>query len=208
MARGMSDALTRRALARRAFAAGLVLTPFAARAETPELTPLPQNLDLARVPGLAWAGAGPQAVEVFDYNCPYCRAAFLALDALVQKKKLRLGLIDCPVLSIGSIQAAKARQAVLRLHGPAKAYEYHRRLYAQRGMIDGERALAAAREMRLDVDKMTEAADGDDVRNTIVAQARFLDSIHAQTTPSFLLRGGLIAGWPGAEDFEAALNSA
>ena len=47
-------------------------------------------------------------------------------DALVAKKKLRLGLMDSPMLSVGSVQAAKLRQAVLIVYGPDKAFDFHR----------------------------------------------------------------------------------
>src|SRR5208283_1851271 len=106
-----------------------------------------------------WAGSGPAAIEIFDYNCPYCRAVFRALDARIAARALRLGLIDSPQLSIGSIQAAKLRQAALRLYGPARAYAYHRRIFAHRGAIDGATALAAARDLRFDIAKLTGEAD-------------------------------------------------
>ena len=180
--------------------------PRLARAEISEPKPLPAGLDPNAAPGLSWAGSGPAAIEIFDYNCPYCRAVFEALDARVAKKTLRLGLIDSPQLSIGSIQAAKLRQAALILYGPAKAYAFHRRIFAQRGAIDGETALAAARAMKFDVVKLTETADSDPVRDILVAQARFLNQTGAQATPSFILGGKLVSGWPGPTNFDALLK--
>ncbi len=143
---------------RRLFLAGVALTPatialasfpfagsaLAASVDDLPIVALPAGADPATVPGLSWFGSGPSAIEIFDYNCPYCRKAFETLDARVAKKKLRLGLMDSPQLSSGSVQAAKIRQAALILYGPDKAYEFHRRLYARKGMIDGDAALAVA----------------------------------------------------------------
>jgi protein-disulfide isomerase len=195
---------------RRGALAGLALAfvaPALARAENFEAAPLPPGLDPKTAPGLSWAGSGPVAIEVFDYNCPYCRAVFKALDARVGKGALRLGLIDSPQLSIGSIQAAKLRQAALKIHGPAMAYQFHRRLFAQRGAIDGESGLAAAQELHFDVVKLTEAADSDAVRDVLIGAAHFLNTAGVRTTPSFILGRKLISGWPGPAGFDAALKS-
>jgi protein-disulfide isomerase len=194
---------------RRGFLAGLGLAgaiPRLAHSEISGPTPLPAGLDPKTAPGLSWAGSGPAAIEIFDYNCPYCRAVFEALDARVAKKTLRLGLIDSPQLSIGSIQAAKLRQAALILYGPAKAYAFHRRIFAQRGAIDGETGLAAARALKFDVEKLTETADSDAVRDILIAQAHFLNKAGAQATPSFFLGGKLVSGWPGPANFDALLK--
>ena len=185
----------------------------AANAQEPEWSPLPVGLDPTDVPGLSWFGAGPAAIEIFDYNCPYCRAVFQALDSRAEKPAekpgaLRLGLIDSPQLSIGSIQAAKLRQAALSLYGPARAYAYHRRIFAHRGSIDGESALAAARDMRFDVAKLTDEADGDGVRDILIGASRFLNAAGVRATPSFILRGKLLSGWPGPAAFDAALKDA
>jgi protein-disulfide isomerase len=181
----------------------------AAYAQEPEWSPLPAGLDPTDAPGLSWFGTGPTAIEIFDYNCPYCRAVFQALDVRAEKPgALRLGLIDSPQLSIGSIQAAKLRQAALSLYGPARAYAYHRRIFAHRGTIDGESALAAARDMRFDVTKLTDEADGDAVRDILIAASRFLNAAGVRATPSFILRGKLLSGWPGPAAFDAALKDA
>lgn len=174
-----------------------------------DLSPLPAGVDPRACPGLSWAGSGPAAIEIFDYNCPYCRAVFRALDARVAAGgALRLGLIDSPLLSIGSIQAAKLRQAVLKLYGPGKAYAYHRHVFGGRGAVDGEVGLAAVKALRLDVAKVTEEADGDRVRDILVGQSHFLDRAGARSTPSFILGGRLLSGWPGPAQFDAALKGA
>jgi protein-disulfide isomerase len=194
---------------RRGFLSGLALglaSPGISSALDFEPAPLPAGLEPNEAPGLSWAGEGPAAIEIFDYNCPYCRAVFQTLDARVAKNRLRLGLIDSPQLSIGSIQAAKLRQAALSLHGPAKAYAFHRRLFAQRGAIDGESGLAAAQALHFDVAQLTETADSDQIRDILVGAAHFLNKAGVRATPSFILGGKLLTGWPGPQGFDAILK--
>ncbi|WP_298351544.1 thioredoxin domain-containing protein [Rhodoblastus sp.] len=194
---------------RRLFLASLALLPaapaHAVDADELSLVPLPPGVDANVAPGLSWFGSGPAAIEIFDYNCPYCRKAFQSLDAMVAKKKLRLGLIDSPMLSPGSIQAAKLRQAVLMLYGPEKAFAFHRALYAGKGRIDGDIALNAAQAMGLDVKKLADAANGREIRDRIIAQMDFLDRIGVSSTPSFIIKNRLLSGWPGPEAFALAL---
>lgn len=196
---------------RRLFLASLALLPaapaLAVNADELPLVPLPPGVDPNVAPGLSWFGSGPAAIEIFDYNCPYCRKAFQSLDVMVAKKKLRLGLMDSPMLSSGSIQAAKLRQAVLMLYGPEKAFAFHRALYASKGRIDGDVALNAAQTMGLDIEKLADAANGRDVRDRIIAQMDFLDRIGVSSTPSFIIKNRLLSGWPGPEAFALALRA-
>lgn len=195
---------------RRVFLTGVALAatgPAFAGVEELPMTPLPPGADANAALGLSWFGVGRSAIEIFDYNCAYCRAAFAALDARVGKKKLRLGLMDSPQLSPGSVQAAKLRQAAVLLYDPAKAYEFHRRLFAWKGAVDAEAGLAVAQELGLDIAKITDQANAPEVRDRIIAQARFLDKIGVAATPSFIIGPRLLAGWPGPKGFDEALRA-
>ncbi len=196
---------------RRLFLASLALLPsaraFALTADELPLVPLPPGVDPNVVPGLSWFGSGPSAIEIFDYNCPYCRKAFQSLDGLVARKKLRLGLMDSPMLAVGSVQAAKLRQAVLMLYGPEKAFAFHRALYATKGRIDGDVALDAAQAMGLDIKKLADTANSHEVRDRIIGQMDFLDRIGVSSTPSFIIKNRLLSGWPGPEAFALALRA-
>jgi len=195
---------------RRAFLTSLALAPgapaFARMTDLP-LSPLPEGADPSAVAGLSWRGSGRAAIEIFDYNCPYCRAAFQALDPLVAKNRLRLGLMDSPQLSAGSVQAAKIRQAMLILVGLDEAYQFHRRLSLWKGAIDGETGLAVAEESGLNATKVIDQANGQEVLDRIIAQARFLDRLGVSTTPSFIVGAKLLSGWPGLQAFGEALKA-
>lgn len=173
---------------------------------------IPSELDPASLPGIIWKGRREGDVivyEFFDYNCPYCRKAARELAGIAASDpNLRLGLINSAILSIGSTQAAKVQQAVLRLYGPAKAYDFHMKLYEVRGAITGTTALAVARAMGLDARKVEESADSETVGQVVSRQTRLAEALGLAMTPSFIVAGTAILGWPGAEALRDIIKNA
>ena len=140
------------------------------------------------LPGVVWTGAQhPDVilVEYFDYNCPFCRKAEGDLDTLLRMNPgLKLGLVNNPILSLGSVQAAKVQQAVLRTAGPAKAYAFHQAVYAKHGPIDGPLSLQVVGEIGLDVHAIEAAADLPQVGAVIKRQADLAQSLGFEGTPA------------------------
>ena len=92
-------------------------------------------------------------VEFFDYNCGYCKRAMAdMLDLMKTDPKLKVVLKEFPVLSEGSVEAAKVAVAV-RMQDPSgkKYLDFHQKLLGGRGPADKARALAAAKEAGLDI---------------------------------------------------------
>src|SRR5690606_37349786 len=88
-------------------------------------------------------------VEFFDYNCGYCKQALADTDALLKADpNLRLVLKEFPVLTQGSVDAARVAIAV-SLQAPDKYLDFHRKLLRSDG-ASGERAVEIARELDLD----------------------------------------------------------
>ena len=170
---------------------------------------LPSDLSVEGLPGVVWTGANhPDVilVEYFDYNCPFCRKAEADLDGLLRMNPgLKLGLVNNPILSLGSVQAAKVQQAVLRTAGPAQAYAFHRAVYAKRGPIDGPLSLAVVGEMGLDARAIEAAADLPQVGAVIKRQAELAQSLGFEATPSFSLGNIGILGYPGPDALQKAV---
>jgi protein-disulfide isomerase len=170
------------------------------------------ELDPAGVPGIVWRG--PQSGDVvlyefFDYNCPYCRQAARELDVLAAKDPhLRIGLLNNAMISPGSIQVAKVQQALLRLHGPKIAYDFHSRMFARKGQNDGLAALDVVRAMGLDAAKIEQSADSDVVASVLKRQAQLASSLGMNVTPTFVVAGAALMGWPGAGALKAIIASA
>jgi protein-disulfide isomerase len=156
---------------------------------------------IEKLPGVIVVGNPRGAVtlsEFYDVNCPYCRAASADIDALLRSDRgLRLVLVPFPVLGIASIQGARVELAVARL-APAQAfYKFHRMLDSGRGVVDGNRALAAAQAIGLDPAKVLEIANEDGLADVMRAHVRLGDALAIQATPGFVVKGVAIVGYPG-----------
>src|SRR6202043_1018035 len=73
-------------------------------------------------------------VEFFDYNCGYCKRAMTdMLDLLKNDPKLKVVLKEFPVLSEGSVEAAKVAVAVRMQDPTGKKYlDFHQKLLGGR----------------------------------------------------------------------------
>jgi len=173
---------------------------------------IPSELDPASLPGVIWEGRRDGDVilyEFFDYNCGFCRKAAQEIAAIAASDPhLRLGLVNDAILGLGSVQAAKVQQSVLRLYGPAKAYEFHLKMYAARGGANGQTGLGVVRAMGLDAAKVEESADSETVGNVVVRQTRLAESLGLAMTPSFVIAGVAILGWPGAKSLREIVANA
>jgi protein-disulfide isomerase len=164
-----------------------------------------------KLPG-AIVAANPKGdvtlVEFYDLNCPYCRRASADIDALLQSdKRLRLVLVPFPVLGIPSILAGRVEIAVSKMISPADFYRYHRALYAGRGVIDGQRALSAASNFKLDLQKVLDAANEDGITDIMKAHVRFADTLGLKATPSYLIQDVAIQGHPGRNGLKSVIDS-
>jgi protein-disulfide isomerase len=172
---------------------------------------LPNELSIAGLPGIVWVGSSnPDVtlVEFYDYNCAFCRKAAVDLDKIVMADtNFRLGLVNNAIIGLGSVLAAKVQQAVLKLYGPTRAYEFHKELFAHRGQNDGLSALDIAKTMKLDATAIETAADGEDVRDVLKRQVKLASSLGFATTPSFMMNNVGILGYPGQRAISGMIAS-
>ena len=162
------------------------------------------------LPGLIRAGAAAAdvtVVEFFDYNCPFCRKAAGDLDALLETDgELRLGLVNNPILSPASKEAAAVEYAVLSQR-PEAAYDFFRALFRARGTIGRERALAAAADLGLDRAAVAREADAGGTAEALERQLKLAASMGFSATPSFVISGTGILGYPGPKSLAAIIAS-
>jgi len=162
--------------------------------------PVELESQIETLPGIVVVG-NPRGdvtiVEFYDLNCPYCRKAAADIAELVKAdKELRLVLVPLPVLGIPSIAASRVELAVAALAAP-RFYDFHRRIYAGRGVVDANRALAVARELGLPADRVIAAANADGVTEAMKSHVRLADAMGLAATPSFVIKGVAIVGHPG-----------
>ena len=164
-----------------------------------------------KLPG-AIVAAGPKGdvtiVEFYDLNCPFCRRASADVDAMLKADpKLRLVLVPFPVLGLPSVLAGRVEIAVSKLLPPQDFYRFHRALYAGRGVIDGQRALAAAADFNLDQQKIVDAANDDGITEIMKAHLRFANTLDLKATPAYLIHDVAIQGHPGRKALTDVVRS-
>jgi protein-disulfide isomerase len=147
--------------------------------------------------------------EFYDLNCPYCRAAAADIAAMVEHDQdLRLVLVPFPILGIPSIMASRVELAVAKLGTPKQFYDFHRKIYAQRGVIDSARALAVAHSLGLDEKALTKVGNGDDISEVMRNHVSLGNALGLAATPSFVIDGVALLGYPGRDRLQAIVDAA
>ena len=155
---------------------------------------------IEKLPG-AVVAANPNGkitiAEFYDLNCPYCRKASADVDALVaSNKQVRLVLVPYPVLGIPSILGGRVEFAVAKI-APEKFYAFHRKVYEGRGVIDANRAPAAAQDVGLEATEVAAAANDEGLTPKMLKHVRLGDALKIMATPGFVIKGVAIVGYPG-----------
>jgi protein-disulfide isomerase len=147
-------------------------------------------------------------LQFYDLNCPFCREAAADVDTLVRTdKKLKLVFVPYAVLSVASAQGALVEVEAAKQLTPEKYLEFHRRIYANRGLIDGPRVLAAAQDVGLDQQKLAAAANTEANLNVLRANADFGAAAKMIATPAYIINGVAILGHPGLKPLQDVIKS-
>ena len=135
-------------------------------------------------------------VEFFDYNCGYCKRALSdMLELMKADPNLRVVLKEYPVLGPGSIEAAQVSVAVRMQDKTGKKYlEFHQKLLSGRGQADKARALAAAKEVGLDMGRLEKDLASEEVRTTLQESLRLADAVGLNGTPSYVIGSNVVVG--------------
>jgi protein-disulfide isomerase len=143
-------------------------------------------------------------VEFFDYNCGYCKRALSDMTTLLgNDPKLKVVLKEFPVLGPGSVEAAQVAVAVRMQDKTGKKYlEFHQKLLGGRGQADKAKALAAAKDVGLDMARLDKDMKSDEVSKTIEESMKLAEALGLNGTPSYVIGNDVVIGAVGL----AALN--
>lgn len=145
-------------------------------------------------------------VEFFDYNCGYCKHTLSDINALVKNNpNLRVVLREFPVLGPGSVEAAQVAVAV-RMVAPDKYKAFHDALLGGRGQADRARALAAAKEVGIDVAQLQKQATSPELNATLDESMEIAQALGLNGTPSFVIGDEVIVGAVGLEKLQEAVT--
>ena len=147
--------------------------------------------------------------EFYDLNCPFCRIAAADIGDMVDlDPQFRLVLVPYPVLGVASIVASRVELAVAKLGTPKQFYEFHRKVFSQRGGIDGPRALAIARGLGFDAAAVTALGDSDEITKAMKDLVSLGSTLGLQATPSFIVGNTALLGYPGRHLLFAIVDAA
>ncbi len=166
---------------------------------------------LAKLPGQVAVGnvqGDVTLTQFYDLNCPYCREAAADVDALVREdKKLKLVFVPYAVLSMPSVQGAMIEIGASKMLTPEKYLEFHRRIYASRGVIDGARVLAAAKDEGLDPQTLAKSSNTEATLNVLRENAKTGGDAGLAATPAYVIGGVAILGHPGLKSLQAVIHA-
>ena len=145
-------------------------------------------------------------VEMFDYNCGYCRQAVPDLATLIaEDPNLKVILKEFPILSQGSMEAARVAVAVAQSGGDY--WQFHQKLFTSRGQIDGAVALAAAQDLgmsRVNLELQANDAATEEIINRSYEIAR---GLNVSGTPTYIIGDEIIPGAIGLDALRQRIAS-
>ncbi len=137
-------------------------------------------------------------VMFFDYNCGYCRRSAEDIFTLMDKDpKLRVVLKEFPILSEGSVEAARVALGVAAV-APDKYAAFHRALFKINGPADGDSAMKVATSLGLDKAAITAAMQKPEVTETLQQTHELAQALQISGTPSYVVGDTVLPGAVGA----------
>ncbi|MGH6843107.1 MAG: DsbA family protein, partial [Methylocella sp.] len=145
-------------------------------------------------------------IEFFDYNCGYCKRALSDLARLMKDNPdLRVVLRDLPILSPGSVEAAKVANAFLRQFQGEKFWEFHQKLLGARGPVGKEEALRVAKDLGADMAKLAKDAAAPGSTAGIEESGKLAKSLFVTGTPTYVIGEDVAVGAVGYDELEAKI---
>ena len=143
-------------------------------------------------------------VEMFDYNCGYCRQALPDLATLMDEDpNLRVILKEFPILSQGSVEAA--RVAVQVSESKADYWTFHQALFTSPGKVDKDVALKAASSLGLNPITIEMGMNTPAVVDVIDKSYKIADELKITGTPTYIIGDEIIPGAVGIDQLRTRI---
>lgn len=143
-------------------------------------------------------------IEFFDYNCGYCKRALGDLARLMKDNPdLRVVLRDLPILAPGSVEAARIANAANNQLKGQKFWEFHQKLLSSRGQVGKAEALAVAKELGVDMDRLAKDAAAPSATAGVDESVSLAKSLQVSGTPTYVIGDDVVVGAVGYDDLQA-----
>jgi protein-disulfide isomerase len=151
---------------------------------------------------------GASIVEFFDYNCHFCKGALPDMARLMKTDPdLKVVLKDFPVLGPGSVEAAQVASAVRNQLKGDKFWQFHQKLLGMHGPIGKAEALAVARDLGVDMDRLSKDIESPDVKAGLEESMRLADALQINGTPSFVVGQEVVVGAVGFDELKGKIDN-
>ena len=147
-------------------------------------------------------------VEFFDYNCHFCKGALPDVTKILKADpNLKVVLKDFPVLGPGSVEAAKVASGARNQLPGDKFWAFHSKLLASHGPVGKAEALAVAKDLGLDMDKLAKDMESPDVKAGLDEAMQLADALQINGTPTFVVGQDLVVGAVGYDQLKDKIDS-
>lgn len=145
-------------------------------------------------------------VELFDYNCGYCRQALPDLATLLaEDPNLKVVLKEFPILSQESVDAA--RVAVQVADADADYWTFHQALFTSRGKVTAETALTEAQKLGLNRVTLELGMNSAKVTQAIERSYQIARGLNITGTPSYIIGDEVIPGAVGIDQLRTRIKN-
>ncbi len=145
-------------------------------------------------------------VEFFDYNCPYCKQVVSHIPELINNDpNLRIIMMEFPILSQDSLEAARFSQALYMLGG--NYWEFHEAMFNEDGPASKEKALKLAQRQNIDLDKLEDLAQSKEVTEIFQKNYALANALAISGTPAFIIGEEIIPGVISVEELRLRIEN-
>jgi protein-disulfide isomerase len=120
---------------------------------------------------------------------------------------LKLVLKDYPVLGPGSVEAAKVASAARNQLPGDKFWAFHAKLLATHGPVGKTEALAVARDLGLDMDKLAKDMESPEVKSGLSEVMQLADALQINGTPTFVVGQDVVVGAVGYDQLRDKVDA-
>ena len=136
-------------------------------------------------------------IEFIDYNCGYCKKTLPTISKLIKNfDNIQIVFIDYPILSESSEIAARASLAANEQNA---YFKFHTILLNNTKSINENFLYKTAENLALDIEKFKKDMSSTKIKNNIIKNIKFANSLKIRGTPTFIIGNQIL---PGAYDYD------
>jgi protein-disulfide isomerase len=133
-------------------------------------------------------------VEFSDFECPYCRRGYAALDEILDSYDGDVRLVYRHLPLPMHANAQMAAEASLAAHAQGKFWPFHDLLFNNQRSLSPDAIRGFAEELGLDMDAFSAALEAHTYADQVADDVRTARELGLGGTPSFMINGRPLVG--------------